>query len=139
MSYFQPQEARCPGRKHAWRRTLLSVASLAVALPVLISVPAKAAQATVQLSQNLQPAKTATPLSQLVKEAEQNNPQILAARRQWQAATQVPSQVSTLPDPQVTVQNMSARTPLPFDGFNTVEMTFLGFGISQDIPYPGRE
>ena len=85
-----------------------------------------------------QPAKAATPLSQLVKEAEQNNPQILAARRGWQAATQVPSQVSTLPDPEVTVQQMSAGTPLPFDGFNSVQMTYLGLGVSQSIPYPGK-
>ena len=77
-------------------------------------------------------------MSQLVKEAEQNNPQILAARRGWQAASQVPSQVSTLPDPQVMVQQMSAGTPLPFDGFHSVEMTYLGFGVSQSIPYPGK-
>jgi outer membrane protein, heavy metal efflux system len=85
-----------------------------------------------------QPAKAATPLSQLVKEAEQNNPQILAARGGWQAATQVPSQVSTLPDPELMVEQMSAGTPLPFDGFHSVEMTYLGFGVSQSIPYPGK-
>ena len=103
-----------------------------VAVLFLISTPATAAQAAEQ------PAKPATPLSQLVKEAEQNNPQILAARRGWQAASQVPSQVSTLPDPQVMVQQMSAGTPLPFDGFHSVEMTYLGFGVSQSIPYPGK-
>lgn len=119
------------------RRGILFVAAFLIALPIMIPTPAKAVQATVQLAQN-QSAKTATPLSQLVKEAEQNNPQVLAAKRDWQAATQVPSQVSTLPDPQVTVEQMSAGTPLPFDGFNSVEMTFLGFGVSQTIPYPGK-
>ena len=111
---------------------LMSVVIPLVAVLCLISTPAIAAQAAGQ------PAKPATPLSQLVKEAEQNNPQILAARRGWQAASQVPSQVSTLPDPQVMVQQMSAGTPLPFDGFHSVEMTYLGFGVSQSIPYPGK-
>jgi hypothetical protein len=39
-------------------------------------------------------------LSELLAEAEKNNPQIEAARQGWQAAKQVPTQVSTLPDPQ---------------------------------------
>src|SRR6266567_3627717 len=41
-----------------------------------------------------------TPLSELLAEAEKNNPRIEAARQGWQAAKQVPTQVSTLPDPQ---------------------------------------
>ena len=44
-------------------------------------------------------ANTPTPLSALVEEAGRDNPDILAARSGWQAATQVPSQISTLPDP----------------------------------------
>jgi cobalt-zinc-cadmium efflux system outer membrane protein len=114
------------------RRGFKSAVVPLVAVLCLLSTSANAAQAADQS------ANAATPLSQLVKEAEQNNPQILAARRGWQAASQVPSQVSTLPDPQVMVQQMSAGTPLPFDGFNSVQMTYLGFGVSQSIPYPGK-
>lgn len=114
------------------------IVTLALAIPLLITTPATAAQVSVQFSQSQQPTGAVTALAQLVKEAEQHNPQILAARQEWQAAAQVPSQVSTLPDPQVKVQNMSAGTPLPFDGFNAVQMTFLGFGVSQNIPYPGK-
>jgi outer membrane protein TolC len=53
------------------------------------------------LAQETEPQhpKTPTPLAQLLKEAEQNNPQIQAARNGWQAAKQVPSQVSASPDP----------------------------------------
>ncbi len=80
----------------------------------------------------------AIPLIGLVKEALAHNPRILAARRSWQAATQVPSQVSTLPDPEVTVQQFSAGSPRPFAGFTNNSMAFVGFGISQDIPYPGK-
>jgi cobalt-zinc-cadmium efflux system outer membrane protein len=88
--------------------------------------------------QERQTTEPSTPLAQLVEEAQQNNPEVLAARRAWQAAAQVPSQVSTLPDPQVMVQNVSAGTPIPFWDYNTVQMTFIGFGISQSLPYPGK-
>jgi outer membrane protein, heavy metal efflux system len=84
------------------------------------------------------PAEGSTPLAKLVEEAEKNNPQIVAARRAWQAAEQVPSQVSTLPDPQILVQHVSAGTPIPFSDYDTVQMTYMGFGISQHLPYPGK-
>jgi cobalt-zinc-cadmium efflux system outer membrane protein len=93
---------------------------------------------TVSASTPAAPVPGITPLSALIREAESHNPQILAARRAWQAAEQVPSQVSTLPDPEIMVEHMSAGTPIPFWDFNTVEMTFLGFGISQSLPYPGK-
>src|SRR6266852_3018338 len=78
------------------------------------------------------------PLARLVQEAEKNNPQILAAGHAWRAATQVPSQASTLPDPQVTVQHLAVGSPRPFAGFSNSEFAYIGFGISQDIPYPGK-
>ena len=127
---------RFPGERTRGSNILLLALGLVAVAPI-ISIPAKAAQGSEQPKQT-QPAKATTPLSQLVKEADQNNPQILAARRQWQAATQVPSQVSTLPDPQINVQNVSAGTPLPMDGFSSVQMAYLGFGVSQSIPYPGK-
>jgi outer membrane protein, heavy metal efflux system len=119
-----------------WRVLFITVAG--IVLSVLVSPPVKAAQAGAKSAQTQQPALTATPLAQLVKEAERNNPQFLAAKRGWQAATQVPSQVSTLPDPQVMVQHVSAGSPVPFSDFGSVQMTFLGFGVSQTIPYPGK-
>jgi outer membrane protein, heavy metal efflux system len=79
-----------------------------------------------------------TPLAALIGEAQRNNPQILASRRAWQAAEQVPSQVSTPPDPQVIVQDVSAGTPIPFWDYDTVQMTFFGVGVSQALPYPGK-
>jgi outer membrane protein, heavy metal efflux system len=81
---------------------------------------------------------TATPLAQLVAEAEANNPRIIAARRASQAASLAPSPASTLPDPEITVQEMSAATPIPVWDLNTVEMTYASFGVSQAIPYPGK-
>src|SRR5260370_34955402 len=79
-----------------------------------------------------------TPLSALLDEATRNNPDILAARRGWQAATQVPSQASTPPDPQVTIQHVSVGSPRPFAGFSNSDFAYVGFGISQDLPYSGK-
>jgi cobalt-zinc-cadmium efflux system outer membrane protein len=90
------------------------------------------------LSLRLLAADPPTSLSALLEEATRNNPDILAARRGWQAATQVPSQVSTLPDPQVTVQSFSVGSPRPFAGFSNSGFAYIGFGVSQDLPYPGK-
>src|SRR5947208_1226190 len=83
-------------------------------------------------------AGTVTPLSELLAETEKNNPQIEAARQCWQAAKQVPTQVSTLPDPQFNLQHVSVGSPRPFAGYTNSDFAYLGFGVSQDIPYPGK-
>lgn len=83
-------------------------------------------------------SQTVTPLRDLLAEAERNNPQIQAARQGWQAAKQVPSQVSTLPDPQFTVQQVNVGSPRPFAGYTNSDFAYLGLGVSQDIPYPGK-
>src|SRR5580700_7006161 len=79
-----------------------------------------------------------TPLSELLAEAEKNNPQIEAARHGWEAAKQVPTQVSTLPDPQFTLQHFSVGSPRPFAGYTNSDFAYVGLGVSQDIPYPGK-
>jgi len=79
-----------------------------------------------------------TPLQDLLNEAERNNPQIRAARQGWQSAKQVPSQVSTLPDPQFQVQQLSVGSPRPFAGYTNSDFAYFGLGVSQDIPYPGK-
>jgi outer membrane protein, heavy metal efflux system len=79
-----------------------------------------------------------TPLSELLAEAEKNNPQIEAARQSWQAAKQVPTQVSTLPDPQFNLQHVGVGSPRPFAGYTNSDFAYLGLGVSQDFPYPGK-
>ncbi|MGH9354874.1 MAG: TolC family protein, partial [Terriglobia bacterium] len=83
-------------------------------------------------------AQPPTPLAKLITEAEHHNPRVLAARRAWQAAELVPSQVSTLPDPELTMQQFSVGSPRPFAGFSNSSFAYIGFGISQDVPYPGK-
>jgi outer membrane protein TolC len=79
-----------------------------------------------------------TPLKGLLDEAERNNPQIRAAQQGWDAAKQVPSQVSTLPDPQFSVQQVNVGNPRPFAGYTNSDFSYVGLGVSQDIPYPGK-
>src|SRR6267143_1116038 len=79
-----------------------------------------------------------TPLSELLAEAEKNNPQIEAARQGWQAAKQVPTQVSTLTDPQFNVQQVNVGSPRPFAGYTNSDFAYVGLGVSQDFPYPGK-
>src|SRR6516225_11057976 len=83
-------------------------------------------------------ASIPTPLAKLIEEAERNNFQILAARHAWQAATHVPSQVSALPDPQFTVQQFAVGSPRPFAGFSNSDFAYIGLGVAQDLPYPGK-
>jgi len=81
-----------------------------------------------------EPAK----LADLLTEAEKNNPQIQAARHAWESAKQVPTQLATLPDPQVVVQQMNVGSPRPFAGYSNSDFAYFGVGFSQDIPYPGK-
>ena len=107
------------------------------ALLALLLVPALAGTAFAQEATSPHTGST-TPLSELLAEAEKSNPQIEAARQNWQATKQVPTQVSTLPDPQFTLQHLSVGSPRPFAGYTNSDFAYIGLGVSQDIPYPGK-
>src|SRR5579875_3378203 len=100
--------------------------------------PSEQLRVDMNAGQTASQPQSATPLRTLIEEAERNNPQIIAARRAWQAATQVPSQVSTLPDPQFTIQEFTVGSPRPFAGFSNSGFAYIGFGVSEDLPYPGK-
>jgi cobalt-zinc-cadmium efflux system outer membrane protein len=79
-----------------------------------------------------------TPLATLISEAQSNNTQLSAADHAWKAATHVAQQVTTLPDPQFTVQSYSVGSPKPFAGFSNSDFAYIGFGASQELPYSGK-
>jgi outer membrane protein TolC len=83
-------------------------------------------------------ARKPTSLSELIQEAEQKNPQIAASFHAWQASRSVPKQVSALPETQLSVQQFSVGSPRPFAGYSNSDFAYIGFGASQDIPYPGK-
>lgn len=79
-----------------------------------------------------------TPLSELLAEAARTNPDIRAAEHTWRASTHVRQQVTTLPNPQFTIQEFSVGSPKPFAGFDTSNFAYFGIGASQELPYPGK-
>jgi hypothetical protein len=65
-----------------------------------------------------------TPLTTLIEEAKRNDPAIHAAEQAARAATFVAPQMSSLPDPQFTLQQFSVGSPRPFAGYtNSVLLT----------------
>lgn len=83
-------------------------------------------------------ASTPTPLSQLLAEAQANNPQLSAVDHEARAARQMASQVTTLPDPKFTYQQFSVGSPKPFAGYTNNDFAYIGVGASQEFPYPGK-
>jgi cobalt-zinc-cadmium efflux system outer membrane protein len=81
---------------------------------------------------------TPTPLSQLLAEAEASNPQISAADHGARAARQMAPQVTTLPDPKFTYQQLSVGSPKPFAGYTNSDFAYIGVGASQELPFPGK-
>ncbi len=93
---------------------------------------------SVTRGQEAPPTSQPVKLADLLAEAERSNPQIQAARHGWDSAKQVPTQVSTLPDPQFVLQQVNVGSPRPFAGYTNSDFAYVGLGISQDLPYPGK-
>jgi outer membrane protein, heavy metal efflux system len=83
-------------------------------------------------------ASAPTPLSKLLLEADANNPQISANDHEAQAARQMGRQVTALPDPKFTYQQLSVGSPKPFAGYTNSDFAYVGVGASQEFPYPGK-
>jgi outer membrane protein TolC len=43
-----------------------------------------------------------------------------------------------LPDPQFQIQQFSVGSPRPFAGYTNSNFAYIGLGVSQDFPYPGK-
>ncbi len=50
----------------------------------------------------------------------------------------MPIQAATLPDPEVSLQHFTVGSPQPFSGYESSDFYYTGFGVSQDIPGPGK-
>ncbi len=74
--------------------------------------------------------------SSAVEVAVSGNPNLAEMQARYSALLDVPSQVSTLPDPTVSFNAMN----FPTDTYDRSQepMTQLQFGISQAIPFPGK-
>ena len=79
-----------------------------------------------------------TPLATLIEETKRNDPAIHAAEQAAKATTYGAPQMSALPDPQFTIQQFSVGSPRPFAGYTNSDFAYIGFGVSQELPYPGK-
>ncbi|MEW5975831.1 MAG: TolC family protein [Acidobacteriota bacterium] len=75
-------------------------------------------------------------LEDLVVEALEKNPEILAARRRFEAATKRPLQLSTLPEPKFSFTNFGVGHPA--SALNGSNFAYVGVGVSQEFPFPGK-
>jgi outer membrane protein TolC len=77
-------------------------------------------------------------LGELLAEALQNNPEIMAAQKRYEAARQRPSQASSLPDPMFSPGYASSARPWPGAGLGREPTSNIGFMVSQEFPFPGK-
>jgi outer membrane protein TolC len=77
-------------------------------------------------------------LADLVQEALAVNPEIAAARRRYDAASQRPAQERSLPDPMFSVAYTAVGNPLPVAGLGTEPLANAGVMVSQELPFSGK-
>ena len=77
-------------------------------------------------------------LQTLIAEARQNDAAIRAADRAIDTSRYGPAQASALPDTEVMLQHFSVGSPRPFAGYSNSDFAYIGFGASQELPYPGK-
>ena len=79
-----------------------------------------------------------TPLATLVEEAQQKNPEIQVAAHGAQAAGHAARQAGALPDTQIMLQHLSVGSPRPFAGYTNSDFAYIGLGVTQEFPWPGK-
>lgn len=72
-------------------------------------------------------------LPELIQEVLARNPELAAARKQWEAATNRIAQVRSLDDPILSVQLWNIPQP-----FKATQADNSIFGLSQNLPFPGK-
>src|SRR5262249_14701946 len=111
---------------------ILALACFALPCMAVASPPAPAAPPTPPASA----ASPAPPLADLLREAEENNPELGAAAAGAEAASHVPGRAATAPDPEIGLTYLN-------DGISQFtlgdsEFTYVGLTWSQEHPYPGK-
>ena len=72
-------------------------------------------------------------LPELIQEVLARNPELMAARRQWEAATNRITQALSLDDPILSVQLWNFP-----QNFNVMQTQNNIFGLAQNLPFPGK-
>ncbi len=79
------------------------------------------------------PTQATLALPELIREALARNPEIQAARQQWEAASQRVAQARSLDDPTLQVQWWNFP-----ESFNVGQAANTIIGVSQKFPFPGK-
>jgi len=80
-----------------------------------------------------QTAPSSLALPDLIQEALARNPELVAARKQWEAATNRIAQARSLDDPTLSVHLWNFP-----QNFNVMQTQNTIFGLSQNLPFPGK-
>jgi cobalt-zinc-cadmium efflux system outer membrane protein len=78
------------------------------------------------------------PLSSLVAEVQEANPEIQGAIHGVVAAGYLAKQAGALPDTKIMLQHLSVGSPRPFAGYTNSDFAYIGLGASQELPWPGK-
>ena len=89
----------------------------------------------IPVSSQAQSEKTFLNVDQLVDEAIQNNPEILAAKKKWEIFKEKVPQAYALEDPMLGFGIINLPTNF---SFKDEDMTMKEFSISQKFPFPGK-
>jgi outer membrane protein, heavy metal efflux system len=79
-----------------------------------------------------------TSLHSLITEARENSPAIRASQLAAATARYGSKRASALPDTELMVQHLSVGSPRPFAGYSNSDFSYIGFGASQELPFPGK-
>ena len=89
----------------------------------------------IPLSSQAQPEKPLLNVDQLIDEALQNNPEILAAKKRWEVFKEKIPQAFALEDPMLGFGIINLPTNFRF---RDEDMTMKEISISQKLPFPGK-
>ena len=89
----------------------------------------------IPLSSQAQPEKPLLNVDQLIDEALQNNPEILAAKKRWEVFKEKIPQTFALEDPMLGFGIINLPTNFRF---RDEDMTMKEISISQKLPFPGK-
>jgi cobalt-zinc-cadmium efflux system outer membrane protein len=103
---------------------------------VLAWTAALAGGSTSAASVNQAEVSEIMPVETAVSLAVVNNPGLDDLRRRAEAAAAVPSQVSSLPDPRISIG--AGNVPVDTFSLDQEAMTQLQLGVTQVFPYPGK-
>ena len=144
MMIFRDAKSTDSSKVSAMIRSRIIVALLAgVMLPATAQAEVSSSTRTVASTQAAPSEASATanvkdssPLTALIVEALENNPEIQAALQEREAARQRISPAGALDDPILEAGVINA--PLASSPFNREDMTMKMIGLSQRLPFPGR-